>query len=143
MDQEPPPDRTATESIYRAGGWRVALDPTVPLDGWLVVLPRRHIVRLDELSDDEADALGPLLRLCSRVLTEVVGSQKAYIAFFGEAEGFEHLHIHVVPRSPDMPADLRGPRVFQLLAASDRPATQSRADLAASLRRAFRQLRPA
>lgn len=137
MDREPPSNRELTESVHRVGGWRVALDPEVALDGWLVVLPTRHVVRLDDLSDDEAAALGPLLRLCSRVLGEVVGSSKAYIAFFGEAQGFEHLHIHVVPRSPDMPSGLRGPRVFRLLNAEDREGHQSRDQLAARLSRAF------
>jgi diadenosine tetraphosphate (Ap4A) HIT family hydrolase len=36
----------------------------------------------------------------------------AYVALFAEAEGFEHVHFHVVPRSPDMDPGLRGPRLF-------------------------------
>ncbi len=31
---------------------------------------------------------------------------------FSEAEGFSHLHLHLVPRLPDHPEDVRGPRVF-------------------------------
>ena len=30
-------------------------------------------------------------------------------------EGFAHLHIHVVPRMPDFPPEVRGPRVFAFL----------------------------
>jgi hypothetical protein len=37
------------------------------------------------------------------------------VAFFAEAEGFEHLHIHVVPREDGMPPDQRGKRVFDWL----------------------------
>ena len=29
--------------------------------------------------------------------------------------GFSHLHVHVVPRAPDLPPELRGPGVFALL----------------------------
>jgi hypothetical protein len=32
-----------------------------------------------------------------------------------EAEGFEHLHIHVVPRKEEMPQEQRGKRVFDWL----------------------------
>jgi diadenosine tetraphosphate (Ap4A) HIT family hydrolase len=31
---------------------------------------------------------------------------------FSEAEGFSHLHLHLVPRSADQPEDARGPRAF-------------------------------
>jgi diadenosine tetraphosphate (Ap4A) HIT family hydrolase len=34
---------------------------------------------------------------------------------FAEAEGFAHLHAHVVPRMPDQPVDRRGPAVFGYL----------------------------
>ena len=34
---------------------------------------------------------------------------------FAEAEGFGHLHVHVVPRMPDFESDVLGPRVFAYL----------------------------
>ena len=34
---------------------------------------------------------------------------------FSEAEGFSHLHLHLVPRLPDQPDDARGPRAFRYL----------------------------
>ncbi|MGI8666079.1 MAG: HIT family protein, partial [Jatrophihabitans sp.] len=34
---------------------------------------------------------------------------------FSEAEGFSHLHVHLVPRLPDLPESARGPRVFSYL----------------------------
>ena len=38
---------------------------------------------------------------------------------FSEAEGFEHLHVHLVPRMVDQPADRTGPRVFGYLGADE------------------------
>jgi diadenosine tetraphosphate (Ap4A) HIT family hydrolase len=46
--------------------------------------------------------------VCSSDLT---GCEKTYVALFAEAEGFSHVHFHVVPRH----AGLRGPRVFGLM----------------------------
>jgi diadenosine tetraphosphate (Ap4A) HIT family hydrolase len=68
--------------------------------GWLVVLPRRHVLALDEMSHAEAAALGPLLRAVTAALREVTGCAKTYVALFAEAEGFGHVHFHVVPAPP-------------------------------------------
>lgn len=38
-----------------------------------------------------------------------------YVALFAEAEGFEHIHFHVIPRKEDLDRAFRGPSVFTLL----------------------------
>ena len=45
----------------------------------------------------------------------VLGCAKTYVALFAEAEGFAHVHFHVIPRASGLEADLRGPRIFGLL----------------------------
>jgi diadenosine tetraphosphate (Ap4A) HIT family hydrolase len=52
-------------------------------------------------------------------LQQVVGCQKTYIAQFAEAEGFAHVHFHVIPRSPGLAEELRGPRIFQMMRADE------------------------
>jgi diadenosine tetraphosphate (Ap4A) HIT family hydrolase len=49
----------------------------------------------------------------------VTGCQKTYVVQFAEAEGFSHVHFHVLPRPADLPAEHRGPRVFGLLGAAE------------------------
>jgi diadenosine tetraphosphate (Ap4A) HIT family hydrolase len=95
--------------------WRVAHAFATALPGWLVVVPRRHVTALDELTPEEAAELGPVLRSVTAALRTVVGCDKTYVALFAEAEGFAHVHFHVIPRHADLPDDLRGPRVFGLL----------------------------
>ena len=92
-------------------GGRVAHAFGTSLPGWLVVVPRRHVIALDELTAGEAADLGPLLRALTAAMRGVLGCSKTYVALFTEAEAFEHVHFHVVPRSPDMDPALRGPRV--------------------------------
>jgi diadenosine tetraphosphate (Ap4A) HIT family hydrolase len=78
----------------------------------------------------------------SLVLERRLGATKAYVMFFAEAEGFEHLHVHVVPRMPDQPASERGPNIFSRLGGSvqlgapelDRVSTVLRDELADVLR---------
>ena len=102
------------ERIWWDGRWRVA-HVQCPLPGWVVVVPARHIVSLAELTPDESSALGPLLTAVSRALTDVTGCLKVYLGLFAERAEFQHLHIHVIPRQPDLPDDLRGPGIFAYL----------------------------
>ena len=71
------------------------------------------------VTGEEADGLSnrrpPLLRAVSSALRDVVRCRKTYVALFAEAEGFQHIHFHIIPRQPGLEADLRGPRVFGLL----------------------------
>ena len=57
-----------------------------------------------------------MLGLDPVALTAALHPTRVYVALFGEGEGFEHIHFHVVPRPPDLPAELRGPKVFGLWA---------------------------
>jgi diadenosine tetraphosphate (Ap4A) HIT family hydrolase len=73
------------------------------------------VTSLDELTAEEAADLGPLLRNLTAALRSVLGCAKTYVALFAEAEGFAHVHFHVMPRAGDLEPDLRGPRIFGLL----------------------------
>jgi diadenosine tetraphosphate (Ap4A) HIT family hydrolase len=103
------------ERLCVTASWRVVHSFNSSLEGWLVLLPRRHVLTVAELSDEEAGELGPLLQRASRALTDELGCTKTYVMQFSEAEGFHHLHFHVVPRPPDLPAEHRGPNVFHFL----------------------------
>jgi diadenosine tetraphosphate (Ap4A) HIT family hydrolase len=94
-----------------------AFDTALP--GWLVLIPRRHVTAIADLSDAEAAGLGWWQVRLSRALREVTGCQKTYVVQFAEAEGFSHVHFHVLPRPADLPAEHRGPRVFGLLGAAE------------------------
>ena len=118
------------EKVHVGEHWRVALALGSALPGWVVVVPRRHALRLAELTDAEALELGPLLIGVSRALEAVTGTEKTYLMQFAEAEGFGHVHIHVTPRSPD--PEHRGPRVFAYL---DQPDAMSPTDKEAFSRR--------
>ena len=100
--------------IYQDAYWRLehSLRPAT-LAGWLILKPLRHCEGLEELSEAEAEALGPLQRRACASLRAVTAAEKVYVIFLGEAVA--HLHLHLIPRSADHPDDLRGPRVFELL----------------------------
>ncbi|MEO7060964.1 MAG: HIT domain-containing protein [Lapillicoccus sp.] len=108
---ELPPRERVGPSVH----WRVAHTFDTALPGWLVVLPRRHVTAMAELDEAEAAELGPLLVDLGRALGEVTGCVKTYVMQYAEAEGFGHVHLHVVPRAADLAPELRGPGIFGLL----------------------------
>jgi diadenosine tetraphosphate (Ap4A) HIT family hydrolase len=80
---------------------------------------KRHAEALHELSAEEFSELAGLLKKSSSALREVLRCEKEYVACFGEAEHFNHVHVHVIPRAADLPAELKGPRIFELLKVSE------------------------
>ncbi|MGW0886377.1 HIT family protein [Streptomyces sp. NPDC002671] len=108
-------DLPLRERIVEDQHWRVAHAFDAALPGWLVLVPRRHVTAIHELTDMEAETLGMWQVRLSRALHDVTGCVKTYVAQFAEVEGFAHVHFHVMPRMSDLPQKLRGPGVFDLL----------------------------
>jgi diadenosine tetraphosphate (Ap4A) HIT family hydrolase len=126
------------ERIVHDEHWRLAHAINTALPGWLVLLPRRHVTAIADLTDIEAARLGTWQVAASRALHAVTGCTKTYVAQFAEAEGFSHVHFHLVPRLPDQPTDRRGPAVFGYLAPLGDHVTDDAMDaLAAALQHAL------
>jgi diadenosine tetraphosphate (Ap4A) HIT family hydrolase len=81
-----------------------------PVPGWFVVAPTRHVEQWDALDPGELRELGPLVARVSSALRAETPTAKVYVSVF--AEVLPHLHVHVVARPPDHPAEERGARLF-------------------------------
>lgn len=114
-DQQRRSDLPPREDVVHTEHWRVAHAFNSTLPGWLVLLPTRHVASFTELTPEAADELGGLVLRLSAAVEAVTGCAKTYLMQFSEAEGFSHLHLHLVPRMADQPADVRGPRIFAYL----------------------------
>ena len=88
--------------------------PTIHL-GWLVILPKRHIEAMHELSLPEMQELAEIQYRLLQVMHQDPTIQKEYMMQFAEGEGFQHVHIHLVPKPDDLPDEHKGPRVFARL----------------------------
>ena len=108
-------DAPLWDAILRTPGWDLAHAYDSSLEGWLVLVARRHIQALADLTEDEAAELGPLIRRVSRALQQVTGCEKTYMAQFADHPDHRHVHIHLMPRATDHPPEVRGPRVFALI----------------------------
>ena len=138
-DQQAVPTLPPREDVVHTEHWRFAHAFNSTLPGWLVLLPTRHVLSFTDLSPAAADELGGLVRRMSAALQQVTGCVKTYLMQFSEAEGFSHLHLHLVPRLADHPDDARGPSVFALMAGEESQwlPERERDDVALALRAAF------
>jgi diadenosine tetraphosphate (Ap4A) HIT family hydrolase len=114
-DQQATASLPPRDEVVQTGHWRVAHAFNSTLPGWLVLLPTRHITSFTQLAPDAADELGGLIRRLSHALEDVTGCVKTYLMQFSEAEGFSHLHLHLVPRLSDHPDEALGPRAFAFI----------------------------
>jgi diadenosine tetraphosphate (Ap4A) HIT family hydrolase len=120
----------------RTPHWDVVHAFGVSLEGWLVLVVRRHITSVADLTDDEGAELGPLIKRVSAAVQEVVDCDKTYVVQFAEHRDHPHVHVHVIPRPRDLPHEHQGPRVFALSGVSDDAAVpEARMDeIAAQIR---------
>lgn len=81
-----------------------AAEPPEVYLGYLMVTSRRHAAGFADLDDAEAAAVGQAIARLSRALREL-GAERVYVAVIGHH--VPHLHVHVVPRWPETPADIR------------------------------------
>jgi diadenosine tetraphosphate (Ap4A) HIT family hydrolase len=102
-------------TIYHGKHWLVEHAYPCALEGWLVIVLNRHASALHELTADEFAELAPVLERTARILGNHLGCEKEYVACFGEAPGFNHVHFHVIPKTNALPQELRGPAAFALL----------------------------
>ena len=101
--------------IYDGTYWLV--DHAYPTShlGWLVIVLKRHAEALHELSREEFAELAEIEYKLAQVMGKNPHVEKEYMACFSEAPGFQHVHVHFVPRPKNLPAELKGPDIFALL----------------------------
>lgn len=133
----PPRERIAADRY-----WRAAHAFGTSLPGWLILLPLRHVTSIADLTDAEAAVLGQWQVRLSQALHAVTGCTKTYIAQFAEAEGFAHVHFHIIPRMDDLPDEHLGPNVFTMLKRPDELSPAQRDEIAGQIRQHLKPPEP-
>ncbi len=130
------------DCIHRTQYWDVVHSYNTALPGWLVLVARRHIEAIDELTDEEAAELGILLRRVSLALKEITGCLKTYVIQFAEAAEHPHVHFHVVPRMADQPEDRRSTKIFGYLGVpeEERVSEETMNAIAVSVRKILQEV---
>jgi diadenosine tetraphosphate (Ap4A) HIT family hydrolase len=111
--------------------------------GELIVKTRRHCESLAELTQEEAEALGPVLRSAIQALDRVVAAERIYAVSFNER--IRHVHFLLLPRTRAMPrghviSDLyrRARNLLRQLHLARNPSAAERAEAATRIRQEWR-----
>ena len=126
--------------IFDNGLWYVSHHTGRYTDpGELIVKTRRHCESLAELTQAEADSLGPVLWSAVRALERVIPAERIYAVSFNER--VRHLHFLLLPRTAAMPrghilSDLyrRFRNVLRRLRVAPNPSPEDRAQAAFRIR---------
>ena len=102
-------------TIYEGRYWLIEHAYPTRLKGWLVIVLKRHVEALHELTRKEFDELGALQALAARMLHEELDCAKEYVACFAEAEHFQHIHLHIVAKPRDLPDEFKGTKIYALI----------------------------
>jgi diadenosine tetraphosphate (Ap4A) HIT family hydrolase len=77
--------------------------------GTLIVKPRRHVLHVWELEDDEAGELGSLLRATAAVVSKLTEPDQVYVCLWSHHGGAPvHIHFVVQPVTTEQRARLGG-----------------------------------
>lgn len=87
----------------------------IPMAGWLILKPKRHIESISAMSPEEARGFGEVASRAAAALEAATGVKKVYVGSFGEAQSFAHVHVHLIPRPLDLDDAHRGPLIFELM----------------------------
>jgi diadenosine tetraphosphate (Ap4A) HIT family hydrolase len=77
--------------------------------GTLFVEPKRHADGIEDLTEEEAAAVGRLARKLSRALKTATKAEGIYLFRFGHH--VHHFHLWLVPRYPGTPKEYWGTKV--------------------------------
>jgi len=105
-------------TIFEGKHWLVEHAYPVKVIGWLVIVLKRHVEALHELTTAEFAELAQFQARLTHLLFEELHCEKEYISCYAEAEHFYHIHFHVFAKPFNFADELKGGRSFALLKVS-------------------------
>ena len=122
------------DCVFSNDSWQVVVHKS-PVPGWLLVVLRRHVGTLSDLSPEEAASIGPVLVAGTSALMNVLGCPKTYVMLF--VESAPHVHFHLVARPAELPTEFRAAGIFKYSPEQGTPSEADRDLLAVGLRAAW------
>ncbi|MFI5541836.1 hypothetical protein ACIA5H_36250 [Nocardia sp. NPDC051900] len=86
--------------MHRTAHWSVGPAEHRGVPGWLLVWARTHTAGFDVVDREALREFGEVLGDTTRALKEVVGTEKVYVAVFGDKQ--EHTHALLMARPPGL-----------------------------------------
>ena len=84
------------------------------IKGWLILLPKRHVGAIHELSKEEMKEFSNILYSLSKTLYSLLKNEKEYVIQLAEIKGFNHVHFHIVAKPKNLPKKYTGTKIFKI-----------------------------
>ena len=94
--------------------WAAEVAPGYEVPGWFFLRSRRHAEKLTGLDDAETATFGRHAHDLISAIERVTGAPAVYLLSFGE--NYLHFHALIAARGEQVPPELRGGAMLQLLA---------------------------
>ncbi len=101
--------------IFISDYWIVEHAYPTSLEGWIVIVLKRHCEELHKLSHEEFIDLTEVQEKVIKAIHKYFKSDREYVFCFAEGEGFKHIHFHVVPKHKGFDSKYNGVKVFHYL----------------------------
>lgn len=82
--------------LYENDNFILSQDWELPIEGFLIVSPKKHVERLSELTDDERNEMFDIVNKTIKILREIKVCDRFEIIF--EEKEDRHLHVWIMPR---------------------------------------------
>ncbi len=89
-------------TIYQDEHWLADHGVDRLVRGYVVLKPKRHVHEMADLLPEEAMTFGHAAQTLLSAMRSALGTERIYVCSF--AETVHHLHFHLLPRYPEMPA---------------------------------------
>lgn len=109
-------------TVYEGRLWVVEHAYPTKLKGWMVIVPKRHVETLHELSTKEFVELAEITERLTKLLHKELDCEKEYLMCLAEQEHFNHIHFHIVPKPRSLPDELKGAKIFAMLKVEEKDA---------------------
>ncbi|HEX3053382.1 MAG TPA: HIT domain-containing protein [Aggregatilineaceae bacterium] len=89
--------------LYENEGWILFLHsrPTLIAGQGFIVL-KRHCESVANLTPREQETLGPIMAITAHAMEIALHAEKVHFGLY--AEGVKHIHLHLIPRTANLPA---------------------------------------
>jgi diadenosine tetraphosphate (Ap4A) HIT family hydrolase len=119
MEESDPASRVFLDEL-----WAAEVAPGYEVPGWFFLRARRHAEKLTGLDEAETATFGRHAHDLVSAVEQVTGAPAVYLLSFGE--NYRHFHALVAARGDEVPPELRGYGLIQLLAEGrDVPAARA------------------
>ncbi len=102
-------------TIYAGERWLLEHAYPSSLEGWLVIVLRRHCENLHELDRAEWRELADIQFAAISAMRGILDPDREYVACFAEMEGFKHIHFHLIPKPRGCDSESVGTKAFHHL----------------------------